>query len=461
MLDWLHSLTTLHPTHEETGYQGFVLRVILICALVLMGVYVLIDWAIIASVRGTLAFGNFFWPPFSLFLIFDYWLVRRGHPKAASWLFLSMVTIATSLTMVALGTKDISILLFAFGVSLAGILVGTRGAIFLTVVDTLVFSALAWAEHYGLRPPPVTTTTPADVMALAVILTALTVAEWLFRFERERLLVRYREQTEALRTSNEALEQVNQTLAQQEAWRRELALAREIQTSLLPRHDPNLAGFDIKGRSLAADEVGGDFYTYFPLSGGRLGLAVGDVSGKGMASALYMAIATSIVEAQAMVSPDAVTLVRHVNNQLYPHMHETGMNTALLYALFDLTRRRLRVCNAGLIVPILYRNQAVRYLECHGLPLGAVTEGIYEEHLTDLQPGDVVLLMTDGIVEAMNVHRELYGFSRLETALENCDMTNAQTILDCVFGSVFNFMDGVSPQDDMTLVVIQVGGRRR
>jgi sigma-B regulation protein RsbU (phosphoserine phosphatase) len=133
----------------------------------------------------------------------------------------------------------------------------------------------------------------------------------------------------------------------------------------------------------------------------------------------------------------------------------------LLYALFDLTRRRLRVCNAGLIVPILYRNQAVRYLECHGLPLGAVTEGAYEEHLIDLRPGDVVLLMTDGIVEAMNVHRELYGFSRLETALENCDTTNAQTILDCVFGSVFNFMDGASPQDDMTLVVIQVGGRRR
>jgi sigma-B regulation protein RsbU (phosphoserine phosphatase) len=142
-------------------------------------------------------------------------------------------------------------------------------------------------------------------------------------------------------------------------------------------------------------------------------------------------------------------------------MHETGMNTALLYALFDLSRRQLRVCNAGLIVPILYHNKAVCYLESHGLPLGAVTEGAYDELLVELEPGDLVLLMSDGIVEAMNAQRELYGFSRLEAVLEGCDTTtmNAQTILNCIFDSIFNFMDGASPQDDMTLVLIQVGGR--
>jgi sigma-B regulation protein RsbU (phosphoserine phosphatase) len=141
-------------------------------------------------------------------------------------------------------------------------------------------------------------------------------------------------------------------------------------------------------------------------------------------------------------------------------MHEMGMNTALLYALFDLSRRQLRVCNAGLIVPILYHNKAICYLESHGLPLGIVTEGAYEELLVNLEPGDLVLLMSDGIVEAMNAQRELYGFSRLEAVLENCDTTmNAQTILNCIFDSAFNFMDGASPQDDMTLVVIRVGGR--
>jgi sigma-B regulation protein RsbU (phosphoserine phosphatase) len=96
--------------------------------------------------------------------------------------------------------------------------------------------------------------------------------------------------------TNEALAVANQSLAQQEAWRRELTLAREIQSSLLPSYNPMLADLDIKGRSLPAEEVGGDFYNYLPLTAGRLGLAVGDVSGKGMASALYMAIATSIVE---------------------------------------------------------------------------------------------------------------------------------------------------------------------
>jgi sigma-B regulation protein RsbU (phosphoserine phosphatase) len=239
-----------------------------------------------------------------------------------------------------------------------------------------------------------------------------------------------------------------------------LALAREIQSSLIPQYNPSLADFDIKGRSLPAEEVGGDFYAYLPLTGGRLGLAVGDVSGKGMASALYMAIASSIVEAQATTSPDSATLVRHVNNLLYRRMHNTGLNTALLYAQFDLTRRQLRVSNAGLITPILLQNGNLHYLECYGLPLGAVAGEVYEEERIDLKPGDLILFMTDGIVEAMNAERDLYGFTRLEAALDTCDATSAQSVLDCLFNSVFEFMGGVAAHDDMTLVVVKVGGRR-
>jgi len=456
MFTWLRRLTVPRSSSEETAHREFVLRAVLISSIVLSGIYVIIDWAIVLPIRGAFAFGNFLWPPMMLFLIFNYWLVQRGHLKTACCLFLGAITISTSLTMYALGSKDIAVLLFAFGVSLAGILTGMRGAILVAAVDTSLFGVLAWAEHMGLRPPPVATTQFVDVIALALILAALTIVEWLFRFERGRLLQRYREQTVDLRTANEALEQANQNIVEQEALRRELTLAREIQASLLPRHDPTLADFDIKGRSLPAEEVGGDFYTYFPLSGGRLGLVVGDVSGKGMPSALYMAIATSIVEAQANASPDTVSLMQQVNNQLYPRMQETGMNIAMLYDIFDLTRRQLRVCNAGLIAPILFRDRAIQYLECYGLPLGAVTDGMYEEHLIDLLPGDVVLLMTDGIVEAMNSRRDIYGFSRLEAVLGSCDGLNAQTILDSVFDNVFKFMDGVSAQDDMTLVVIKV-----
>lgn len=458
MFNWLHKLTAPQATHDETAHREFVLKAVLISSVVLMSIYVLIDWVIAVPIRGTLAFGNFLWPPVILFAIFDYWLARRGYVKTASYLLLGMVTIATSLTMYALGTKDISVLLFAFSVSLAGILAGTRGAIAVAITDILVYSTLAWAEHVGLRPPPVATTQFVDVIALALILVVLAVVEWLFRFERGRLLMRYREQAIALRAANEALEEASKTVAQQEAWKRELTLAREIQTSLLPQHDPTLIGFDIKGRSLPAEEVGGDFYTYFPLPGGRLGMVVGDVSGKGISSALYMAITTSIVEAQATVSPDTISLMQRVNSLLYPRMHETGMNTALLYTIFDLTRRQLRVSNGGLIAPILYRDRTVRYQECYGLPLGAVAEGAYEEHRIDLLPGDVVLLMTDGIIEAMNSQRDLFGFSRLEATLESCENLNAQTVLDCVFNNVFEFMDGMSPEDDMTLVVIKVGG---
>jgi serine phosphatase RsbU (regulator of sigma subunit) len=459
MLDWLRHLTAPRSTQEETAHREFVIRVVLVSAIILMSTYVLIDWAIILPIRGTFAFGNFLWPPILLFLFFEYWLVQRGYLKTASYLFLGVITIATSLAMVALGTKDISVLLFAFGVSLAGILVGVWETILIAVVDTLLFGGLAWAEYQGLRPPPVATTKPVDVIALGLILIALVIVEWVFHSERGRLLLRYRQQTVALQTANEALEQASKTIAQQEAWRHELALAREIQASLLPQYNPILTDFDVKGHSLPAEEIGGDFYTYLPLTGGRLGLAIGDVSGKGMASALYMAIATSIIEAQATTSPNTDTLMRHVNNLLYRRMHDTGMNTALLYTLFDLTRSQLRVCNAGLIAPILCHNGEIRYLDCYGLPLGAVAGEVYEERLVKLQPGDVMLLMTDGIVEAMNAHRKLYGFPRLEDLLRSCDMTDAQTILDCIFDSVFDFMDGASPQDDMTLVVIKVGDR--
>jgi sigma-B regulation protein RsbU (phosphoserine phosphatase) len=360
-----------------------------------------------------------------------------------------------------LGTKDISVLLLAVGVTLAGILVGLRGAVLVLVIDTLAFGALAWAEHAGLWQTFVAPTMPIDVLALGLLLGALVAIEWLFRYERGRLLRRYREQTVALRAANEALEQARQKVIQQEAWRRELALAREIQFSLLPQYNPTLADFDIKGRCVPAEEVGGDFYTYLPLTGGRLGLAIGDVSGKGMASALYMAIATSIVEAQAATSPDSATLVRSVNNLLYRRVHETRMNTAMLYALFDLTRRQLRVANAGLITPILYQNGGLNYLECYGLPLGAVAGEMYEEKCLQLSPGDVILLMTDGIVEAMNGQRDLYGFPRLEAILNACDMSSAQGVVDTVFESIFEFMEGVPPHDDMTLVVVRVGDRRK
>jgi sigma-B regulation protein RsbU (phosphoserine phosphatase) len=99
-------------------------------------------------------------------------------------------------------------------------------------------------------------------------------------------------------------------------------------------------------------------------------------------------------------------------------------------------------------------------LETYGLPLGAVAGEVYEEQRVDLQPGDVLLFMTDGIVEAMNAERDLYGFLRLEAVLENHDMIDAQSVLNCVFESVFEFMGGAPPQDDMTLVVVKVGGRR-
>lgn len=460
MLDWLRKLTKPDSAQEETAHREFLLKAVLVSFIGLLGVYLFVDWAIMFSLRGSLVFGNFLWLVLLPLLLFNYWLTRPGYVTLSSYLFLGLITIGTLLSMFASGSKDVSVLLFAVGAWLAGRLIGLRWAVLIVALDVLAFSALAWAETAGLRPTPVTNTRLIDVVALGLILAALVVVEWLLQSERGRLLRRRdHKHTVAPGTASQAPDKADQAFVEQEAWRRELALARKIQTSLLPRSNPTLAEFDIKGRSMPAEEVGGDFYSYLPLNDGRLGLAIGDVSGKGVASALYMAVASGIVEAQATISPDSATLVHRVNDLLYGRVHETGLNMALIYAIFDLSRRQLQVCNAGLIAPLLYRGDAFSYLECYGLPVGAVSGEVYQEQQVQLQSGDIVLLMTDGIVEAMNAHRELFGFPGLESALQNCGKSDAQGILDGVFHSVFEFMGDMPPQDDMTLVVVRLGDR--
>jgi hypothetical protein len=139
MLDWLRKLTMPSSTDEETAHREFVLKAVLVSAIALLGIYVLIDWVIIAPARGTLALGNFLWLSMFPLLLVIYWLAQRGNLKLASYLFLGLITVATLLAMYFLGTKDISVLLFAFSVSLAGILIGLRGAILIVAVDTLAF----------------------------------------------------------------------------------------------------------------------------------------------------------------------------------------------------------------------------------------------------------------------------------------------------------------------------------
>jgi serine phosphatase RsbU (regulator of sigma subunit) len=248
------------------------------------------------------------------------------------------------------------------------------------------------------------------------------------------------------------------SLREQERIKGELTIARQIQLSLLPQSHPWSSVFDIYGCSIPAEEVGGDFYSYQRLRDGRLGIVVGDVSGKGVPAAILMAVSTSVAEACATTHGDGDVshLLADLNKTLFPRLQASGMNTALLYVLLDEQSRGLNICNAGLIYPLLRRGTRAKFLEAAGLPLGVLEDNQYNSLSITLNPGESLLLLSDGVVEAHNSAGEMFGLPRLEGLVSDCSaQQSAQEFVNVILGTVQAFISPVSAQDDMTLVVVK------
>ncbi len=277
----------------------------------------------------------------------------------------------------------------------------------------------------------------------------------------------------ARKQAEATIEQRNRELAaareaEQAALRREMNRARDIQTSLLPRAAPSLAGLDIAACSLPAREVGGDWYNYYELPGNEqnphvsYGLAVGDVTGKGIPAALYMAVSTVMLTAKAPSIPDVARLMDEMNTALYPYMAPHQMNTALCYARLEPMPERqagyvAHTANAGLVAPILRRGAQCEYLDIGGLPLGAeLTDIPYTAVSVPLQAGDSLVLSSDGIVEATNETGEMYGFERFLASVANAPRGSARDIQEWILAGVRGFVGSAEPHDDMTLIVIVV-----
>jgi sigma-B regulation protein RsbU (phosphoserine phosphatase) len=256
--------------------------------------------------------------------------------------------------------------------------------------------------------------------------------------------------------------QLHLELAEQVRFERDLELSRQIQESLLPAYDPVVPQLDIVGFSLPAQLVGGDFYHYFEFGADRIGIAVGDVSGKGLPAALLMAVSISTVRAHdADAAHNTAELLAKMNNLLQVQMRISKVNVAMLYAIIEhdtADRLRFRVSNAGLISPNLLRpGQPCEFLDACGLPMGIVDDPLYYECAFQLCRGDLIILGSDGIVEAMNHQREMYGFERLEALINSLpDDICAGDFIKQLQASVETFV-GVAPQhDDMTVVAIRV-----
>ncbi len=254
------------------------------------------------------------------------------------------------------------------------------------------------------------------------------------------------------------LQAAQAALVEKERMERELELARDLQQRILPGEFPRVPGFECAARSQPAREVGGDFYDVIPLSKGRVGLVMADVSDKGMAAALYMALTHSLLHAEARrrSSPRRVLLRVH---RLLLEMSRADMFVTVFYGVLDVPNRTLRYARAGHDRPLLFRPDSgdCRFLEADGMLLGYLDDVTLEEASVDVRPGDLLVLYTDGITDANSPSGEFFGVDRLREAVCKAGDSNSQELCDGIFERVLRFQADAAQHDDMALMVVRVG----
>jgi sigma-B regulation protein RsbU (phosphoserine phosphatase) len=249
-------------------------------------------------------------------------------------------------------------------------------------------------------------------------------------------------------------------IGRREKLNREIEIAREVQERLFPQRLPEIAGLDYFGFCRTALGVGGDYYDFLALPDGKLGIALGDVSGKGIAAALTMASLQASLRADAMrAGNDIAGLITRVNAMLYDASTEDRYAT-LFYAQFDPATHRLSYVNAGHCPPILLRAHALngdteRLDQAGGTVVGLLPECSYEQAEVTLAPGDLLVIYTDGFSEAMNPSLEEWGDKRLLEAVSNCNGLLAKDSIAKIMQAADAFASGAPQSDDMTLVILR------
>jgi len=235
----------------------------------------------------------------------------------------------------------------------------------------------------------------------------------------------------------------------------ELAVARLIQQNFLPRSLPEAAGWSVAADYRPAREVGGDFYDFIDLPDGRLGIVVGDVTDKGIPAALVMAATRSVLRASAqrLVEPGAV--LERVNEHLVPDIPE-NMFVTCLYGVLELDTGRLVFANAGHNLPMVASGGAVTEHMARGMPLGLMPGMMYEETEAVLEPGAHLLLYSDGVTEAHDADREMFGGDRLSAVMAAAGAWSGDALLGTLIGELAAFSaPGAEQEDDITLVAIR------
>src|SRR5918993_249175 len=246
---------------------------------------------------------------------------------------------------------------------------------------------------------------------------------------------------------------LEQEVQNRERIEQELRVARSIQQALLPKEVPSREGWQITPFYQPAREVGGDFYDFLKLPKGRLGLVVGDATGKGVPAALVMASTRSMLRAVAQASNSPGEVLRSVNDPLVTDI-PPNMFVTCFYAILDPKSGSLTYANAGHDLPYLCRKGEAEELRARGMPLGLMPGMSYEEKETTLHVGEAALLYSDGLVEAHDPKGEMFGFPRLRALVG--EHGEERSLGDFLMEDLYSFVgDGWEQEDDITLLTLE------
>jgi phosphoserine phosphatase RsbU/P len=246
-----------------------------------------------------------------------------------------------------------------------------------------------------------------------------------------------------------------QIARQEQRLERDLALARELQFRLLPHSRPKMQHLDVEAKFVPARAIGGDLYDFVPYSLSRLGIAIGDVSGKGAPAAIYAALVSGILRSHAPIEPGPAEMLSAVNLSL-AERRIAAQFVSIIYAVWDDDRRTLVVANSGLPKPIFCRDGKIEFIEVTGLPLGLFDEAEFDELSFKAKAGDLFVFFSDGILDARNRHGHSFGPERVEEIVAACASKTADCVVNEIFKAVTEHAAGVETFDDQTVVAIKV-----
>jgi PAS domain S-box-containing protein len=257
------------------------------------------------------------------------------------------------------------------------------------------------------------------------------------------------------RKANEAAvrqAQINLAIAQSE-----IKIAQRIQSSLSPSAPINSSHFDVTGYCLPADQVGGDYFDYFYRNEDHLDMIIADVSGHSIGPALFMVETRSAIRTQASISATPAQTLKVLNNFLFEDLDKSDYFITLFYLQYNITTHQLSFANAGHPPPLLLKpfQTECRQLDADGLILGVHKNVVFEEKVTTLSEGELILLYTDGLTEAQNANGEFFGLQRVNDFLVQHAHQSPQDIIEMLLEQLIQFCQSESFNDDITLMVFK------